>query len=96
MIVVMVMIIDVVFDVYLEQSIKAVERVVCGSNEGILFTCIKGKYCIKNWKRILTSTETKNRLTEFLAESWKTEKSGSQFGHTTLIVTSGEKCFMIT
>ena len=88
--------IDVVFHVYLEQSIKAVERVACGSKEGIMFAFIKGGHCIKNWKRILTSTDTKNGLTKFLAESWKTEKSRDQLRHTTLIVTSGEKSFKIT
>ena len=88
--------IDVVFYVYLEQSIKAVERVACGSKEGIMFAFIKGGHCIKNWKRILTSTDTKNGLTKFLAESWKTEKSRDQLRHTTLIVTSGEKSFKIT
>ena len=93
---VVVMVIDVVFDVYLEQSIKAVERVAGKSNEGIVFTCMKGRHCIKNWKRILTSIETNNRLTKFLAESWKTGKSRSQFRHTTLIVTSVEKYFKIT
>ena len=31
-----------------------------------------------------------------MAESWKTEKSRNQLGHTTLIVTSGEKSFKIT
>ena len=84
------------FDVYLEQSIKAAERVARGSNEGIVFTCIKGRHHIKNWKCILTSTETKNRLTKFLVESWKTEKNRNQLGYATLIVTSGEKSFKIT
>ena len=56
--------IDVVFYVYLEQSIKAVERVACGSKEGIMFAFIKGGHCIKNWKCILTSTDTKNGLTK--------------------------------
>lgn len=61
--------------VYVEQSIKAAERMNCGSKEGIVFNCRKGGHHIKNWRSILTSTETKVRLMKFLAESWKTEKS---------------------
>ena len=88
--------IDVVFDVYVKQSIKTAERVNRGSKEGIVFNCIKGGHHIKNWRRLLSSTETKTRLTEFLAENWKAEKNRDQLGSVTLIVTSGEKSFKIT
>ena len=66
--------IDVVFDVYIGESIKTAERANHGSKDGIVFSQIKGGHRIKNWKRMLTSTKTKDILTKFLAESWKSKK----------------------
>ncbi|KAG1650019.1 hypothetical protein GQR58_028409 [Nymphon striatum] len=65
--------IDVVFDLYQDQSIKAAERINRGSKCGIMFNQIKPGHRIKNWKRILASTESKAKLTIFLAENWKEE-----------------------
>ena len=61
--------IDVVFDVYRNQSIKHAERVSRGSQDGVKFKTIRSGHKIKNWRRLLTCTETKNRLTKFLADS---------------------------
>ena len=51
--------IGVVFDVYIGESIKTAERVNRGSKDVIVFSQIKGGHWIKNWKRMLTSTKTK-------------------------------------
>ncbi|KAG1651429.1 hypothetical protein GQR58_027101 [Nymphon striatum] len=88
--------IDVVFDLYQDQSIKAAERINRGSKCGIMFNQIKPGHRIKNWKRILASTESKAKLTIFLAENWKEECRRSKLGSIILMVTTGEQCFKIT
>ncbi|KAG1714540.1 hypothetical protein GQR58_001134 [Nymphon striatum] len=88
--------IDVVFDLYQDQSIKAAERINRGSKCGIMFNQIKPGHRIKNWKRILASTESKAKLTIFLAENWKEECRRSKLGSIILMVITGEQCFKIT
>ena len=63
--------IDVVFDIYQEKSIKTAEWAEPGSKLGIVFSQIQPKHRIKNWKCILANTETKAKLTKFMAENWK-------------------------
>lgn len=62
--------IDVVFDIYKEHSIKSAERVGRVSKEGLLFLEVKSGHRIRNYKRLLTNTHSKNRLTKFLVQSW--------------------------
>ena len=88
--------IDVVFDIYLEQSIETAERAHPGSKQGLVFSQIKAEHRIKNWKRILASVESKAKLTTFLAENWQEQHQREKLGDTILMVTSGEKCFRIT
>ena len=88
--------IDVVFDVYTEHSIKNAERVSRGAKDSLLFRDMKSGHRIKNWKHLLANTESKNRLTRFLAESWKKEEVRQSLGEITLIVTVAEQCFEIT
>ncbi|KAG1660199.1 hypothetical protein GQR58_022121 [Nymphon striatum] len=85
-----------VFDLYQDQSIKAAERINRGSKCGIMFNQIKPGHRIKNWKRILASTESKAKLTIFLAENWKEECRRSKLGSIILMVITGEQCFKIT
>lgn len=87
---------DVVFDVYREHSIKSAERVNRGSQTGVMFIEIRPAHKIKNWKRLLASTETKNKLSKFLAESWKEEKIRAKLGERFMFVTLGEHCFKLT
>ncbi len=56
--------IDVVFDVYKKDSIKSAERVSRGSAEAIAFSQIRPGHKIKNWRRLLASTESKSQLTQ--------------------------------
>lgn len=88
--------VDVVFDVYTERSIKNAERDSRGSRDSLLFHDIKSGHRIKNWKRLLGNTESKNKLIRFLAESWKEEKMRKCLGEVTLFVSVEEKCFEIT
>ncbi len=88
--------IDVVFDTYTEESIKAAERVNRGSNEGISFSEIRPAHKIMNWRRLLACSQTKEKLVVFLAESWKHETNREKLGNRTLYVTCGEKCLVLT
>ena len=63
--------IDVVFDLYKEQSIKAAEWVNLGSKDGIVVNQIKLGHRIKNWKRLLATTESNNKIKRFLVDGWK-------------------------
>lgn len=60
-------IIDMVFDVYRYQSIKSAER----SEESVYFNEIKPSEKIKKRWRLLAHTESKNKLTLFIADSSK-------------------------
>ena len=71
--------IDVVFDVYHSDSIKSA-RIQRGSTEGIAFSNILPGHKIKNWRRLLSCTGSKNKLTLFLAESWKEQKFREKLG----------------
>ncbi len=88
-------IIDVVFDVYQENSIKSTERANRGSNEGISFSQIRPGHKIKNWRRLLASTSSKNQLTTCLAKSWKNSETRRHLGSKTLFITCGGECFTL-
>jgi len=49
-----------------------------------------------DYKRLLASTESKAKLTKFLADSWKDEKKRELLGNIILLVTSEGQCFQIT
>ena len=73
-------IIDVVFDVYHSDSIKSAERIQRGSTEGIAFSNIMPGLKINNWRRLLSCTESKNKLTAFLRGKLK----GTEFSRKAL------------
>ena len=88
--------IDVVFDVYHSDSIKSAERIQRGSTEGIAFSNILPGHKIKNWRRLLSCTESKNKLTGFLAESWKEQKFREKLGRKCMFVTFSDRCIKLT
>ena len=88
--------IDVVFDKYMKHSIKDIEHVVRGSREGLKFNQIKASHRIRNWRRLLASSESKTKLIEYLVESWKEEDSRKLLGNTSLVANSGDQCYLIT
>lgn len=88
--------IDVVFDVYRNESIKSAERLSRGSKEGIVFNQIRPGHKIKNWRRLLSCSESKNNLTQFLAESWKEKKRRHKLSGKTMFVTCGSQCIRLT
>jgi len=87
--------IDVVFDIYRENSIKTAERQNRGSDDGISFKEIKSGHKIINWRRLLQSSDSKNKLTKFPVENWQTETKRQLLGSKTLFVTYEEKCIKI-
>ncbi len=86
--------IDVVFDVYHSDSMKSAERIQRGSTEGIAFSNIMPGHKINNWRRLLSCTESKNKLTAVLAEG--TEVSKKKFGRKCTFVTSSDRCIKFT
>lgn len=69
-----------IFDVYRDQSIKSAEGVTGVSQEGITFKTITPGHKIIFFRRLLACSETKNKLTKFLAESWKAESKREKLG----------------
>ena len=82
-------IIDVVFDVYHSDSIKSAESVQRGSTEGIAFSNIMPGHKIENWGRLLSCTESKNKLTVFPGKAGRNksfEKSSDESACLSLLV----------
>jgi hypothetical protein len=88
--------IDVVFDVYREQSIKTAERECRASQSGIVFTQIRPGHTIRNWKGLLDCTESKNNLTKFLAENWQNPGKRLKLGNKVMFITCGNQCLKLT
>ena len=85
--------VDVVFDVYVDNSIKDVERTRRSHGELRLKKIIPTAQ-IKQWNLLLSSNENKNKLTAFIVDHWKT--NATKIGQKEFYVTSGEKVFKIT
>ena len=64
--------IDLVFDVYWDQSIKNAERLRKGSGN-LVFQNLKPSQPIKQWNQFLSSTKNKKELIAFLIYDWKTK-----------------------
>ena len=62
--------IDVVFDVYLNNSIKHVDR-NCRSHAELMFNQILPTSQIKQCNLLLSSNSNKNELTQFIVNEWK-------------------------
>jgi len=65
--------IDVVFDVYLENSIKDVERERRSSGEMVLKKIVPTSQ-IKQWSQLLSSGDFKNKLISYFVDHWKTKR----------------------
>ena len=66
--------IDVVFDVYLDNSIKDVERNRCSCGELKLQQIIPDAE-IKQWALLLSSNDNKNKLIRFIVKHWKSNSN---------------------
>ena len=88
--------IDVVFDVYREESIKNAERVNKGCTIGIPFRNIAPGHRIQQWRKFLSSSAKKANLIRFLVAEWKTPKLRDNLNDKKLYVASEESCLCIT
>ena len=88
--------IDVVFHVYQDQSIKAAERTNRRSEDGVAFKKILPGHKIQNWRRLLACTESKSKLTSFLAENWKGQRKREKLGNRGMFVTCGDLGLKLT
>jgi hypothetical protein len=79
--------IDVVFDVYLELSIKEAERTLRRSDQGIRFTNIVPGHKIQQWRRLLSCGISKMKLIQFITEQWQEPQRREQLGQKEMYVT---------
>lgn len=87
--------IDVVFDVYLESSIKNAERIKRGSGTGVRFRSIVAGQRVQQWRNFLSEAENKMNLIQFITEEWK-RGSREVLGNKVLYVTCREQCWKMT
>ncbi|KAG1676717.1 hypothetical protein GQR58_014141 [Nymphon striatum] len=87
--------IDVVFDVYIENSIKNAERVRRGTSS-LQFGTLLDNSKVKQWKNFLSSSENKTLLIRYLIVKLKEPLFINQLGNKELYVTEGATCFKIT
>lgn len=87
--------IDLVSDVYLDNSIKDAERVKSCLGTGFRFNNISSGHKSKQWRSFLSATHYKRALIEFMVEELQLEASRGLIGDKALpvLVTCGESCF---
>lgn len=88
--------IDVVFDVYLEQSIKNLERTRRGATEGTIFRHITPGHSVQQWRKFLACPFNKESLIQVVVEEWKHAKNREKIAGKDVYVTVKEKCYKIT
>ena len=88
--------IDVAFDVYQDHSTKAAVYACRGSEDGVTFNKIMAGHKIHNWMRFLACTESKNKLTTFLAENRKDKEKRAKLGNRSVFVTCGDLSLKVT
>ena len=88
--------IDIVFDVYRENSIKTAEREGRGESSGLAHGNIVAGQKIQQWRRLLRSSTSKTALIKFLCEAWKNDPYPEKLGSKVLFITCEKQCFKVT
>ena len=89
--------VDVVFDVYFDVSIKNAERCKRSSTpEGVRYKNILPGYPIKSWKKILSIQSNKTEVVNFIVSEWKKPQFTFRLGSKVMFVTQGSKCWKLT
>lgn len=89
--------IHVVFDTYVEMSIKSCERQQRGECHTVTEPRkIMPSQKVRQWKDFLSDGGNKMSLIEFFVRMWKTEECQEKLDGKVLYVTSGAECYRIT
>ena len=88
--------IDVVFDVYRDNSITNPEREKRGSENGHEFRNIKADHTIHQWRKFLSNSKNKSLLIKFIAEEWQNEKHREKLAGKTIFVTTEDYCYEVS
>lgn len=87
--------IHVVFDVYLDDSIKNPEREKRGSESSHEFRNIKADDKIHQWRKFLFNSKIKSLLIKFMSEEWQNERCRERLAVKTIFVTTKDHSFEI-
>ena len=88
--------VDVVFDVYLDTSIKNAERLKRGSrSEGVEYKNILPRYQVKSWSKLLAIPANKSEIVKFLVNEWKKPAFRDRLAHKTMYVTLQSECWKL-
>ena len=90
--------IDVVFDVYMQVSIKNVERSkrASSASDGIKYKNILPGYKVKSWSKLQCVTSNKIEIVRFLLLQWKNLEFRSKLFDRAMYVTGDDQCWKIT
>ena len=88
--------VNVVFDVYLDTSIKNAERLKRGSrSEGVEYKNILPRYQVKSWSKLLAIPANKSEIVKFLVNEWKKPAFRDRLAHKTMYVTLQSECWKL-
>ena len=88
--------IDVVVDVYKENSIKNAEREKRGAEFGNEFRNIQSEHKVQQWTKFLLNPKNKKAFTEFVVKEWRRDKYRTKLTGKVLFVTCKYDRYEIT
>jgi len=88
--------IDVVFDVYRNNSIKNHKREKRGSESGHKVRNFKADYKIHQWRTFLSNSKNKSLLSKSISEKWQNERHRERFAGKTIFVTTEDYCYELS
>ena len=88
--------IDVIFDVYKENSIKNAEREQRGAEFGNEFRNIQSEHKVQQWRKVLLNPKNKKDFTEFVVKGWRRDTYRTKLTVKVLFVTCESDCYEIT
>lgn len=88
---------DVVFDVYREQSIKNIERMKNrNATTALQFKQILPTHKIQQWQQFLKGSSNKKAFIQFLATEWRKEDYRTKLQEKTMMLAWDEECWRLT
>jgi len=88
--------IDVIFDVYKENSIKNAEREKRGAEFGNECRNIQSEHEVQQWRKFLLNPKNKKAFTEFVVKEWRRDKYRTKLTGKVPFVTCECDCYEIT